>query len=166
MKLTASRLSEILIPLFIALFLFFAGLLIYHAWKTLRLDDSQQNIRQVMNVSEIITFLDAQIENANRKIKQLEPGPPPPWFYPSYYLDWLPRAKLYAEAQEILFQLERQKREIIQKGKQHTKQLGYVWNFGFAPILHLLLALTLLSVTLRWMLRIVLWKGLFGWVCL
>ncbi len=136
----------------------------YHAWKIIRIVDTKSSIQQMLNPNDLILWLDLQIKSTKQKIKALEPGPPPSRFYPSYYFDWLPRAKLYEKTQETLFELQKQKREIIEKGRLRAVQAGKTWNIGIAPVLHILLAISLLPLSLRLFLRMVLVRGSFGWV--
>lgn len=150
----------------ISILLFLLGsttLLVVEAIKTAHVEESRQHLQNLTPSSETILLLNSQIENAKRKLPQLDPGPPPPWYTPGYYLEWTPRARLYGEAQETLFTLQRQKRELIETAKGRAEDTRKVWNFGIAPVLHLLLALSLGIVALRVLLRMFLSQGRFGW---
>jgi hypothetical protein len=117
-----------------------------------------------MNSREVIVMLDLQIENAKAKMKQLDPGPPPAWYKPSYYYDWLPRAEAYNQAQETLLALQKQKRILLEKGRERIAEAKQAWNVGLAPVLHLLFSITLILAGLRLMLRFALVRGMFGWL--
>jgi hypothetical protein len=127
-----------------------------------RLSEARQNVKQVLQPPETLKNLDDKIQIAARKLKELEPGPPPAWYSPRYYYIWLPKAKVYEEAQHAYFELMEQKRQLVQEGRLRLERSRSVWNFGIAPILHLLLAFTLLIISSRWILRIALWQGWFG----
>jgi len=147
-------------------FLFSGIFLIWHAWKISRVVQLTEEVQTSLSEREILSQLDLQIEHGKKRLQDLDPGPPPPWFYPSYYYDWLPRARLYSEAQETFQLLRKQKMELLESGKTQATRARSVWNFGIAPILHTLLAITLILTALRCMFRFALWKGLFSWVSL
>jgi hypothetical protein len=146
---------------------FFGGVcLLIHAWKTSHVIEITEDVQKSLSPSEIVSLIDLQIEHARQRLQDLDPGPPPPWFYPSYYYEWMPRARVYAEAQEALHALRKQKTEMVERGKTQLTQARSVWNFGISPIFHAILAFTLILAGFRAMLRFALWKGMFGWVSL
>jgi hypothetical protein len=140
--------------------------LLIHAWTNSRVNDITEDIQQSLSPNEILALVDLQIEHTKQRLHELEPGAPPPWYYPSYYYEWLPKARLYAEAQEALQSLRKQRTQIVEQGKIQFTKAKSVWNFGVSPIFHLLLAITFILTALRCMLRFALWKGMFGWRCL
>lgn len=161
--LNPTKRTEFLIFFFIIILISGAGILIHHSWRSFHLTDSRENLQKALSPQELVTWLDIQIENTKLKLKQLDPGPPPAWYQPSYYYKWLPRAKLYNEVQETFISLQKQKRILKEKGYQRMQEAGKVWNIGVAPIFHFLLGVSLLMLSIRWILRMVLIKGLFGW---
>jgi hypothetical protein len=152
-----------LMLIFVAVSFFIAAYLLSDVWNRSHVVELTAEIQQSLTPTEIISLIDLQIDHAKQRLHDLDPGPPPPWFYPSYYYDWLPKAKLYAEAQETLQLLRKQKMELISQGKTQFKQMRSFWNFGIAPILHTLLSITLILTALRCALRYALWRGLFPW---
>jgi hypothetical protein len=155
---------------FLWMFLITSGLLLggvivlVHAWKISRVSTLTDEIQNSLKPVEILNLVDLQIEHTIQRLKDLDPGPPPPWYYPSYYYEWLPKARLFAEMQETLHSLRKQRHEIVERGKIQIEKGKTVWNFGIAPILHILLAVTLILTALRCILRFALWNGKFSWI--
>src|SRR4051812_37565301 len=96
--------------------------LLIHAWKISHVKIISDEIQQTLSPTEIISLIDLQIDHTRQRLKELDPGPPPPWFYPSYYYEWLPRARLYAEAQEAFHSLRKQRGEMVERGKIQLTQ--------------------------------------------
>src|SRR5262245_59808314 len=124
-----------------------AFLLASHAWRALRVPPA--DTLQRMNPNQAMQWLDLQIEDARKKMTSLDPGTPPPWYAPAYYYDWLPRARLYAEAHDALRGLQHQKRRLLEEGRIAAEHGRGLWNAGLAPLLHFALALSLGLLSLR-----------------
>jgi hypothetical protein len=155
---------EIIVNLLALSLITVAIALFFNAWSVLRVEESSLDLNQMMPKTDLVHWIDLQIEGAKQKVANLDPGPPPPWYTPSYYLDWAPKAKLYNEAQDVLSRLQKQKRRLLEAGRERTQEARKVWNFGVAPVLHFFLAITIFTVSLRVMLRVALVKGMFRWV--
>jgi hypothetical protein len=157
------RLFDIFVILIVGSLLTCTAALTRHAWKTVRTPDLSFS-GTTLKGQELLQWIDLQIEASKQKVAQLDPGPAPPWYTPRYYYDWSPKAKLYGEAQDKLILLQKQKLKILEWGRAQKEEAKAVWNFGITPILHLLLAWTLLVVSLRMALRLALVRQKFGWV--
>ncbi len=159
-----SRGMVVLTTVVVAFLIVAAGSLTRHAWNLLHVRPVVEEIRQAGTPADLIGWIDLQIEDAKRKVGQLDPGPPPPWYAPRYYYEWLPKERLYGEAQEALSRLQKQRRALLERGTAALNGTRVVWNAGIAPLLHLLLAGTLVLAGLRIGVRVMLIRRKFGWV--
>lgn len=137
--------------------------LIHHAWKNSKIGEASKTIQSQVQGSQVISLLNIQIEQAKLRVRDLDPGPPPPWFYPSYYYEWLPKERLYEEAQDVMLTLQAQRLQLIEHRSSSVSAAKKTWNFGIAPVLHFLLAIALITITLRVLLRYALWSEWFSW---
>lgn len=150
--------------LVVGFLLFSATFLAMHAWSLLQVRPIWSQMRQMGTPQDLVVWVDSQIAAAKEKVQRLDPGPPPPWYAPNYYYEWLPKERLYGEAQETLSRLQKQRREVMERGMAAGRNGRVVWNAGIAPVLHLLLAITLILASLRLCLRVMLIQRRFGWV--
>ena len=163
-SLIQKRASGLITIILSLLILFTAGTFLFHGWKEIHIDEPTRFLHQTLNrTSDAVVALDLQIEVVKKKLQNLDPGPPPAWYSPSYYYDWLPRSKIYYETQETLFSLRKFKKSLETKSIEEVKQLGKVWNVGIAPILHFMLGISLLMLSMRMILRMALIQGMFRW---
>jgi hypothetical protein len=137
---------------------------VYQAWLSLKVRETTQSFEDLVQYDQMMSWVDLQMESTKLKLKHLDPGPAPAWYLPSYYVDWLPKQKAYEAMQESLVQLQNQKMKLVREGKLRVEKARGIWNYGIAPILHGLLAITLMITGLRLAFRVALIRGLFGWV--
>jgi hypothetical protein len=154
---------DFLVMVIIAVLLACTAAFTHHAWKTIRTPDLSFS-NTTLKGQELLQWIDLQIEASKQKVAQLDPGPAPPWYTARYYYDWSPKAKLYGEAQDKLILLQKQKLKMMEWGRTQKEEVKAVWNFGITPILHVLLAWTLLIVSVRMAFRLALIRQKFGWV--
>ncbi len=140
-----------------------AGGLVQQAWTEVRVRESAAEVQKAFDLSPMVAMLNLQMKQARQKLERLEPGPEPSWLHPLKHAEWEVKMKVYGEAHEALNDLLKQKRAVLGEAERQSGRVRMVWNGGIAPILHVLLAGTLLLLALRWGLRLALVNGVFGW---
>lgn len=143
--------------------LLISGWLIRRAWHEVRLRESAAEIQKTWDLNPLIVGLNVQVTQARRRLERLDPGPEPSWIHPLKHAEWEVKRRIAGEAHEALNDLLKQKRAVMEEFQRQTERGRMIWNGGIAPILHVLLAGTLLVLALRWGLRLALINGYFDW---